>query len=168
MIPGTIRSSDHSQTKTMTSRNAARALAKFLNPEKSISMSAFPRRAIVRKKTTYPSWNGPPTTRNAKNPTHGANRDRPPDPRPAPPETQPPTEPLTEPIAGPAPWYAVLQLAPEATTEEIRAAYYRLAEQYRPDKVQDLGAEIRELAARRLAEIETAYQEALRSGGRAA
>jgi len=89
---------------------------------------------------------------------------RPPEPGPDAPETQP----LTEPMASPAPWYTVLQVAPEATIEEIRAAYYRLAEQYRPDKVQDLGAEIRELAARRLAEIDTAYQEALRSVGGAA
>lgn len=89
---------------------------------------------------------------------------RPSDPRPGSPETQP----LTEPMASPAPWYAVLQVAPEATTAEIRAAYYRLAEQYHPDKVQDLGSEIRELAARRLAEIDTAYQEALRGIGGAA
>lgn len=81
------------------------------------------------------------------------------------PDTQPPTEPMTVPIAGPAPWYTVLQLAPEATPEEIRAAYFRLAEQYHPDKVGDLGAEFRELAARKLADIETAYQEALRSHG---
>lgn len=89
--------------------------------------------------------------------------------RAAPPRADAPaTQPLTEPMAGPAPWHTVLQLAPDATTEEIRAAYYRLAEQYQPDKVQALGPEIRELAASRLAEIDTAYQEALRHAGGAA
>ncbi len=77
----------------------------------------------------------------------------------------PATPPPTEPMAGPAPWHTVLQLAPDASLEEIRAAYFRLAEQYRPDKAQALGPEIRALAAQRLAEIETAYQDALRSVG---
>lgn len=58
-------------------------------------------------------------------------------------------------------WPEVLQLSPLATPEEIRAAYHRLAAQYQPEPVQTLGPELRELAARRLAEIETAYQEAL-------
>ncbi len=85
--------------------------------------------------------------------------------RPPPRADAPATPPPTEPMAGPAPWHTVLQLAPEATTPEIRAAYFRLAEQYRPDKAQALGPEIRALAAQRLAEIETAYQDALRSVG---
>lgn len=87
---------------------------------------------------------------------------------PAPePATQPPPEAASSPTPEAAPWHEVLQLAPTATPEEIRAAYFRLAAQYQPDKAQDLGPEIRELAARRLAQIETAYQDALRaSGGR--
>lgn len=88
--------------------------------------------------------------------------------RPPPRADAPATQPPTEPMAGPAPWHTVLQLAPDATPEEIRAAYFRLAEQYRPDKAQALGPEIRALAAQRLAEIETAYQDALRSAGGAA
>ncbi len=75
--------------------------------------------------------------------------------------TQPPTEPMNR----PQPWHTVLQLAPDAGTQEIREAYFRLAAQYQPDPVQALGPEIRELAARRLAEIEAAYQEALRGAG---
>lgn len=77
------------------------------------------------------------------------------------PDTQPPTEPMER----PQPWHAVLQLAPGASLEEIRAAYFRLAAQYQPDAVQALGPETRALAAQRLAEIETAYQEALHSAG---
>ncbi len=73
------------------------------------------------------------------------------------PDTQPPTEPMER----PPPWHTVLQLAPDAGTQEIREAYFRLAAQYQPDQVQTLGPEIRELAARKLEEIETAYQEAL-------
>jgi hypothetical protein len=91
-----------------------------------------------------------------------------PPPRADAPATPPPTGSMAEPMAGPASWSTVLQLAPDATLEEIRAAYFRLAEQYRPDKAQALGPEIQALAAQRLAEIETAYQDALRSAGGAA
>lgn len=85
--------------------------------------------------------------------------------RPPPRADAPAMPPPTEPMAGPAPWPKVLELAPDATLQEIRAAYFRLAEQYQPDKAQALGPEIQALAAQRLAEIETAYQDALRSAG---
>lgn len=88
--------------------------------------------------------------------------------RPPPRADAPPTQPPTEPMERPPAWHEVLQLAPDATPEEIRAAYFRLAEQYHPDKAQALGPEIQALAAQRLAEIETAYQDALRSAGSAA
>lgn len=87
----------------------------------------------------------------------------------APRPLRPPPSEATQAQSGPAPetapWHEVLQLTPAATPEEIRAAYFRLAAQYQPDKAQALGPEIRELAAHRLAQIETAYQEALRGGG---
>jgi DnaJ like chaperone protein len=85
-----------------------------------------------------------------------------------PPADAPPTQSPTEPMERPQPWHEVLQLAPDAGTQQIREAYFRLAAQYQPDAVQALGPEIRELAARRLEEIETAYQEALRGTGGAA
>jgi hypothetical protein len=53
--------------------------------------------------------------------------------------------------------HEVLGLAPDAGTEEIKAAYRRLANQYHPDKVAHLGPEFQELAARRFKEIQQAY-----------
>jgi len=55
--------------------------------------------------------------------------------------------------------HAVLEVAPGATDEEIRAAYRRLAARYHPDKVQHLGGEFQELAEQRFKEIQAAYDE---------
>ena len=46
-----------------------------------------------------------------------------------------------------------------ATKEEIKAAYKRLASQYHPDKVSHLGEEFRVLAEQKFKEIQRAYQE---------
>jgi DnaJ-domain-containing protein 1 len=53
--------------------------------------------------------------------------------------------------------YAVLEIEPGASREQIKAAYHRLAVQYHPDKVQHLGKELRELAEARFKEIQQAY-----------
>lgn len=53
--------------------------------------------------------------------------------------------------------YAVLEIEPGASQEEIKAAYRRLAVQYHPDKVQHLGKDLQELAATRFKEIQQAY-----------
>ncbi|WP_319521878.1 DnaJ domain-containing protein [uncultured Desulfosarcina sp.] len=53
--------------------------------------------------------------------------------------------------------YAVLEIEPGASKEEIKAAYRRLAAQYHPDKVQHLGRDIQELAETRFKEIQQAY-----------
>lgn len=53
--------------------------------------------------------------------------------------------------------YAILDISPGATEEEIRSAYRRLAAQYHPDKVQHLGRELQELAEARFKEIQQAY-----------
>lgn len=55
--------------------------------------------------------------------------------------------------------YQVLEIAPGASREEIKAAYRRLAAQYHPDKVQHLGKELQELAEARFKEIQQAYDE---------
>jgi len=55
--------------------------------------------------------------------------------------------------------FKVLGVAPGASREEIKAAYYRMAQQYHPDKVATLAPEFRELAERRMKEINTAYDE---------
>jgi hypothetical protein len=55
--------------------------------------------------------------------------------------------------------HEVLGLDRNATSEEIRAAYRRLANQYHPDKVSHLGEEFRVLAEQKFKEIQLAYQE---------
>ena len=54
--------------------------------------------------------------------------------------------------------HEVLGVRPGASQEEISAAYRRLVQQYHPDKVADLGPELRELAEQRMKEINAAYQ----------
>lgn len=53
--------------------------------------------------------------------------------------------------------YTVLGVTPNASKEEIKSAYRRLAGQYHPDKVLHLGKEFRELAEVRFKEIQAAY-----------
>ncbi|HXP00938.1 MAG TPA: DnaJ domain-containing protein [Luteibacter sp.] len=60
----------------------------------------------------------------------------------------------------PLPWHEVLGVAPDATHQEIVAAYRARMSQYHPDKVANMGEEIRALAERRSREINTAYDEA--------
>jgi len=55
--------------------------------------------------------------------------------------------------------YKVLGVKRDASIEEIKAAYRRLANQYHPDKVMHLGEEFRILAEKRFKEIQEAYQD---------
>lgn len=57
-----------------------------------------------------------------------------------------------------APWHVVLEVSADATPEEIRAAYRVQMSLYHPDKVESLGAELKDLAARRSKEIGDAYR----------
>ena len=61
--------------------------------------------------------------------------------------------------------YQVLGVDRNATKEEIKTAYRRLAGQYHPDRVSHLGEEFRVLAEQKFKEIQEAYQE-LSSGRR--
>ena len=54
--------------------------------------------------------------------------------------------------------YAVLGVGRDASPEEIKQAFRRLANKYHPDKVSHMGDEFRELAERRFKEIQEAYQ----------
>lgn len=45
-----------------------------------------------------------------------------------------------------------------ATAEQIAAAYRRMAQLYRPDKVAGLGQELRDMAEARMKEINQAYE----------
>ena len=55
--------------------------------------------------------------------------------------------------------YEVLGVERGASQEEISSAYRRLVQQYHPDRVADLGPELREVAEQRMKEINGAYQE---------
>jgi DnaJ like chaperone protein len=54
--------------------------------------------------------------------------------------------------------YSVLGVSRDASPEEIKQAFRRLANKYHPDKVSHMGDEFRELAERRFKEIQEAYQ----------
>jgi hypothetical protein len=54
--------------------------------------------------------------------------------------------------------YALLEVPPSASTEEIKAAYRRAVSRYHPDKVAHLGPEFQELAHRKLLAIQSAYE----------
>jgi len=53
--------------------------------------------------------------------------------------------------------YDVLDLPSNASQDEIRAAYQRLVRQYHPDRVADMGPELRRIAEERTKEINEAY-----------
>ncbi len=79
-------------------------------------------------------------------------------PSPPPRKAAAPLEPArAERVDGQDP-HVVLGLEPEATKEEIRAAYQRLIKEYHPDKVATTAPEIRELAERRTRQINRAYE----------
>jgi uncharacterized membrane protein YkvA (DUF1232 family) len=55
--------------------------------------------------------------------------------------------------------YTILGITQDASREEIKAAYRRLATQYHPDKVQHLGKDFQKMAEARFKEIQQAYAE---------
>ena len=54
--------------------------------------------------------------------------------------------------------YEVLELEEGASAEEVQAAWERLVHQNHPDRVKDMGPEIRETAARMTERINEAYE----------
>ena len=57
-------------------------------------------------------------------------------------------------------WHDVLEVSEAATPDQIQAAYRRKIAQYHPDRVADLGPELRALAEKHTKEIDQAYDEA--------
>ena len=55
-------------------------------------------------------------------------------------------------------YYQILEVAPDASAEEIEAAYQRQFERYDPQRVADLDSELLEVAQQRLNELQRAYQ----------
>lgn len=68
---------------------------------------------------------------------------------------------------GVMPWYVVLDVDRSASRAQITAAYRARISQYHPDKVARMGPEIRALAEKKSAEINAAYDSALKSLGSA-
>ena len=95
--------------------------------------------------------------------------ERPKDEQSLPPSRPPPQSRSPPPPSRPAPkpgvpaWHEVLGVSPQATRAEITAAYREQISQYHPDKVVRLGPEIRALADRKSAEVNAAYDQALKS-----
>ena len=63
---------------------------------------------------------------------------------------------------GPKDPYEILGIVPGANSDEIRAAYRRLAGQYHPDKVTHLGQDFQNLAETRFKEIQQAYDQLMK------
>ncbi len=55
--------------------------------------------------------------------------------------------------------YNILEVSPDASMDEIRKAYHRMAIKYHPDKVAHLGEEIRNAAEDKFQKLNSAYQE---------
>lgn len=54
--------------------------------------------------------------------------------------------------------YKVLGITPEATDEEVRKAYRKMVIQHHPDKVSNLGEDVKEAATKKLQEINKAKE----------
>ena len=54
--------------------------------------------------------------------------------------------------------YAVLEISPSATDEEVKAAYRRMAMKNHPDKVASLGSEVQKAAEQKFRQIQEAYE----------
>jgi DnaJ like chaperone protein len=55
--------------------------------------------------------------------------------------------------------YKVLEISSDATDEEVKAAYRKMAVKYHPDKVEHLGPEIRKSAEEKFQQMQAAYDE---------
>lgn len=54
--------------------------------------------------------------------------------------------------------YKILELTPEATNEDIKKAYKRMAKKYHPDKVTHLGEDVQKAANDKFKEVNQAYE----------
>lgn len=55
--------------------------------------------------------------------------------------------------------YKILEISPDATDEEVKAAYRKMAVKYHPDKVEHLGPDIRKSAEEKFQQLQAAYDE---------
>ncbi|MCF8236404.1 MAG: TerB family tellurite resistance protein [Bacteroidales bacterium] len=53
--------------------------------------------------------------------------------------------------------YKILQITPDATDEEVKKAYHKMAIKYHPDKVSHLGEDVQKAAKEKFQELQNAY-----------
>lgn len=61
--------------------------------------------------------------------------------------------------------YKILEIAPDATDEEVKKAYRKMAVKYHPDKVATLGEDVQKAAEEKFKAISKAYDEICRERG---
>jgi DnaJ like chaperone protein len=61
--------------------------------------------------------------------------------------------------------FKILEITPDASNEEIKKAYRKMAVKYHPDKVSHLGDDIQEAAKRKFQELNNAYNELRKERG---
>jgi len=61
--------------------------------------------------------------------------------------------------------YDILEITPDATNDEVKRAYRRLAIEYHPDKVSHLGEDIRKSATEKFQNLSVAYEEIKKKRG---
>lgn len=68
--------------------------------------------------------------------------------------------------SAPRPWHEVLGVREDSSVTDIAAAYRQKISQYHPDRVAQMGPDIRQLAEQRSSEINAAYERAIKPRGR--
>ena len=61
--------------------------------------------------------------------------------------------------------YAVLELTPSASDDDVKRAYRRMAMKYHPDKVSTLGPDVQRAAAEKFRQVQEAYESIKRQRG---
>lgn len=61
--------------------------------------------------------------------------------------------------------YKVLEITPQATDEEVRKAYKRMAVKHHPDKVHHLGEDVQKAASEKFKEVNAAYDQIKKERG---
>ena len=61
--------------------------------------------------------------------------------------------------------YAVLEISPSATNDEVKTAYRRMAMKHHPDKVATLGPDVQKAAAEKFRQVQEAYETIKRERG---
>jgi len=59
-------------------------------------------------------------------------------------------------------YYTILEITPDATNEEVKAAYREMVKKYHPDRVSHLGKEFADLAHKKFQYVQEAYQAIVR------